>query len=553
MFQQGFFQIDPNLTPEELASRRQMISGMMAGPTPRYAGEGLARMASGILGGIANRKLNQAERAGREGADSTISRLSSMLNGQAPTGPLSGPLTVLGPIETSVLDRNTPQAIADDAMTAVGREPNSMEGKIRQGLIQRGIPEHVADAFILNARDESGLRTDINEIAPLVPGSRGGFGLMQWTGPRRRALEAFAAQRGTDVSDLNTQLDFLVTELQGPEARAGQAIMSSKDTPTAAAAIVNEFLRPAEQHRVRREASYLGQAQGGSDPVTAALEEAMQNPWLSAPQREYVMAQLEQRRQANDPLRQLQLERAQLEIEQMRNPQPEQTALQQNVEYIMRNNPGMSFDDALQMARSGQTINVGGQDTSELDKKLDGQEAEIWGTYLTTGTQAAGMMQDMTALNEIIQLAPQGPITGRLAEQFPGFSSAGAAFNAIVRRVAPTLRAPGSGSTSDIEYQGMLDSLPKLSNRPEANAAIAAMMNAKAQINIERANVVRAYRNGEISVVEARTRIGELDQRSIMSPEIQSLIANTGAAGGGIFNRLFGGQQDDGWTVEAVE
>lgn len=40
---------------------------------------------------------------------------------------------------------------------------------------------------------------------------------------------------------------------------------------------------------------------------------------------------------------------------------PEQTALMQNVQYIMQNNPGMSFEDALQMARSGTTVNVNGQ------------------------------------------------------------------------------------------------------------------------------------------------------------------------------------------------
>jgi hypothetical protein len=126
------------------------------------------------------------------------------------------------------------------------------------GLVQRGVAPHIAEAFALNARDESGLNPGINEIAPIVPGSRGGFGLMQWTGPRRRALEAFAAERGVPVDDPNLQMDFLMTELQGPEAAAWNAISSAGDTGTAAAAIVNKFLRPAESHRARREAAYLG-------------------------------------------------------------------------------------------------------------------------------------------------------------------------------------------------------------------------------------------------------------------------------------------------------
>lgn len=126
------------------------------------------------------------------------------------------------------------------------------------GLIQRGMPRHIAEAFAWNARDESRMDPGINEIAPVVPGSRGGYGLMQWTGPRRKALEAFAAERGVDVSDPNLQLDFLMTELQGPEAAAWKAISGAADTPTAAAAIVNKFLRPAEVNRAKREKAYLG-------------------------------------------------------------------------------------------------------------------------------------------------------------------------------------------------------------------------------------------------------------------------------------------------------
>jgi hypothetical protein len=126
------------------------------------------------------------------------------------------------------------------------------------GLVQRGMPRHVAEAFAWNARDESRMDPGINEIAPLVPGSRGGFGLMQWTGPRRRALEAFAAERGVDVADPNLQLDFLMYELGGPESSAAKAIFGAADTPTAAAAIVNKFLRPAEVNRAKRERAYLG-------------------------------------------------------------------------------------------------------------------------------------------------------------------------------------------------------------------------------------------------------------------------------------------------------
>ena len=58
-------------------------------------------------------------------------------------------------------------------------------------LMERGLPQHVAEAFAMNMQDESGFDPGINEINPTVKGSRG-YGLYQLTGPRRRAYETFA-------------------------------------------------------------------------------------------------------------------------------------------------------------------------------------------------------------------------------------------------------------------------------------------------------------------------------------------------------------------------
>lgn len=127
-------------------------------------------------------------------------------------------------------------------------------------MIQRGLPQHVADAFMLNFQDESGLNPGINEANPTVPGSRGGFGLYQLTGPRRRGYEAFAAQRGVPAADVDAQLDYLMYELQGPEGAAARRILAAQDTPSAAIAIVQDFLRPAAEHQRSRAARYAGGA-----------------------------------------------------------------------------------------------------------------------------------------------------------------------------------------------------------------------------------------------------------------------------------------------------
>jgi hypothetical protein len=141
--------------------------------------------------------------------------------------------------------------------------------------------------------------------------------------------------------------------------------------------------------------------------------------------------------------------------------------LQQNYEYAIAQ--GMISPDAGAAVGigSGTTINMpGGEAQTELQKKLAGQEADILGKYLTAGNTAGVLSNDLSMLGEVLQYAPQDPITGRLAQMFPGVSSAGAAAQSIINRVAPSLRVEGSGSTSDIEYEGMLRSLVSLHELP---------------------------------------------------------------------------------------
>lgn len=173
-------------------------------------------------------------------------------------------------------------------------------------------------------------------------------------------------------------------------------------------------------------------------------------------------------------------------------------------------------------------VNTGDAGGGKLRENLDAAEGKLWSEYLSAGAVSGANGADFQVLDELIGLAPQGPVTGRLAETFKGFSSAGDAFQSIVKRIAPTLRAPGSGATSDIEYDGMLRSLPALSNTPEANRMINEIMKSKAAINVERAQIIRDYQNEIIPLNEARTKMSELDARSIMTPEMQQSLVGIG-------------------------
>lgn len=242
-------------TPQELAQQRAIIHALMSSQkAPRNVGEGLNALGDGIVANVLGHRADAAEEAGQKSAAEAFNPIVGALAGFPPAPSADGTAASGAPTAADYADTRVKSAAGDSAAS------------IKQGLIDRGMSPQVADAFVMNFQDESGLNPGINETNPIVPGSRGGYGLAQWTGPRRKALEAYAAQVGKPVSDMGTQLDFLMTELQGPEAAAYKAIQAAPDTGGAAAAIVNNFLRPAEANRAKREARYL---KGGDDQVAS--------------------------------------------------------------------------------------------------------------------------------------------------------------------------------------------------------------------------------------------------------------------------------------------
>lgn len=173
----------------------------------------------------------------------------------------------------------------------------------------------------------------------------------------------------------------------------------------------------------------------------------------------------------------------------------------------------------------------------ELRKQLMGDVGETWAGYSKAGGASAGAMSDLDVLQEIADLSPSGTISGRLAEMFPEANDVAALRQSIVKRVGPTLRAEGSGSTSDIEYAGMINSLGSLRNTPEANKAIIAVMQSQAQFNMDRAAVVNDYASQKINYQQAIEKLSQLDAGSRIPEQVKAIIDNYSDAtteGGGL-------------------
>ena len=216
--------------------------------------------------------------------------------------------------------------------------------------------------------------------------------------------------------------------------------------------------------------------------------------------------------------------------------QPEERGQILSADQMRQIFPGTQIEDGLYNLRPDGTANkVGGGGNvinmpapesaeSKLFEALNKDLGEQFAGFLTAGANSAVAVQDLNVLQELATLSPSGPLEGRFAEMFPEFSDVAAVRQSIITRVAPTLRVEGSGSTSDLEYNGMLRSLGSLRNNPEANQAIISLMQDKARFNVARANIVRELQSGRITVDAANQQIAELERSLAIPQQVQNVL-----------------------------
>lgn len=109
-----------------------------------------------------------------------------------------------------------------------------------------------AAAICGNAGHESGGFKSLQEKNPIVKGSRGGYGIMQWTGPRRRDYEAYCARNNFNPADMDVNYKFLFVELNGPEGKVIPKIKKADGLYAKVEVFSNTFLRPGIPHMASR-------------------------------------------------------------------------------------------------------------------------------------------------------------------------------------------------------------------------------------------------------------------------------------------------------------
>jgi hypothetical protein len=107
-----------------------------------------------------------------------------------------------------------------------------------------GLTDFQAAGLLGNLGHESGGFRKLQEVAPAVAGSRGGWGLAQWTGPRRVAMEAWCRTHGLDPASLDAQYRYLCVELRTTEAAALAALRQAPTLEAATETVCRLFERP---------------------------------------------------------------------------------------------------------------------------------------------------------------------------------------------------------------------------------------------------------------------------------------------------------------------
>ena len=179
----------------------------------------------------------------------------------------------------------------------------------------------------------------------------------------------------------------------------------------------------------------------------------------------------------------------------------------------------------VRLAQAGRTqINnnntFDGKGENKFNEALGAAQAKRWNGYIEEGDVAQGRLADIQTLREASRrLGSQGSSANLKATVGPFAESLGIPveglpdiqlYESITNRLAPTLRAPGSGSTSDIEFKGFQRAIGPLSNNPAAREMILDTFEAASRNDIVRSGIASRLASGEINRGQAEKELRAL-------------------------------------------
>ena len=207
MQQPGFiFGGQTGLTYDQVQKQRDIANELLRAnmSTPQNVGEGLSAIGRALAAKAIDKRTTRADEENRKAFEATKTDIFASLGGFGggvgggfSGGGIAAPVAGTTPITFTPQTPN-PGGLDPSIIGAVDRVAPNAPQQMDAGEIGPRLVADLARDFNLtpaqaagiagNLAHETGGFKHMQEIQPMIPGSRGGYGFAQWTGPRRRAF-----------------------------------------------------------------------------------------------------------------------------------------------------------------------------------------------------------------------------------------------------------------------------------------------------------------------------------------------------------------------------
>ncbi len=169
--------------------------------------------------------------------------------------------------------------------------------------------------------------------------------------------------------------------------------------------------------------------------------------------------------------------------------------------------------DLKKSAANNTTINTG--EGNKFYNTLDENNAKIFSGLSDAGIQGRSKLGQIDQLDQLLQSTGSGWATALKAkagdfgintEKLDDIQAA----SALISKMIPAQREPGSGPVSDADLEGFRNSLPRLINQPGGNATIVNTMRGLTQYQIQMGEIADRVANRELTPAEGRVQIANL-------------------------------------------
>lgn len=264
-------------TPQDIERRRRMALELLAQSQENERitspWQGAAKVAQALVGGYEEARANRDDKANRASANDLLAK--TLLGTPGQTGGSMPSVSPSGQIP---------------AKPTAGKEWDSVAPRLVSDLSKdfQLTPEQAAGVVGQLGHESAGFGT-MQEVDPTVPGSRGGYGYAQWTGPRRKQFEAWSAQNNLDPSSYEANYGFLKNELaNSSEGTVLGDLRSAPDAMTAGRMFTDKFLRPGKPNYGSRDAwtqkalAFANQPAASTPGEVASLDQSVGLPMPGA-------------------------------------------------------------------------------------------------------------------------------------------------------------------------------------------------------------------------------------------------------------------------------